>query len=97
MTKLTKKVIDGVAPVTLSECVYIGDKDNSTLKEKLLGIKNKYPQCLNFKGSFDWKGLKETFFDNCQKGDFWINMNRPFSSRQAAENTQRTSPGENCA
>ena len=73
MAKLKKKVIDGVAPITLSECVYMGDKDNLTLKEKLLDIKNKYPQCLNFKGSFDWEGLKETFFDNCQRGDFWIN------------------------
>ena len=73
MTKLKKKVIEGVAPVTLTECIYMGDLSNANLKEVVLDIKNRYPQCKNFKGSFDWNNLKETFFDYCQKGDFWIN------------------------
>lgn len=71
MTKLNKKVIEGVAPVTLAECVYTNS--NETLKEKLLDIKNKYPQCKNFKGSFEWDNLTEEIFDNCVEGDFWIN------------------------
>ena len=37
-TKLTKKVIDGIAPVTLAECVYIGDGTTLTLKDKLSSI-----------------------------------------------------------
>ena len=37
-TKLTKKVIDGIAPVTLAECVYIGDGTTLTLKDKLSSL-----------------------------------------------------------
>ena len=73
MTKLKKKVIEGVAPVTLTECIYMGDLSNANLKEVVLDIKNRYPQCINFKGSFDWNNLTETMFDSCKKGDFWIN------------------------
>ena len=39
-SKLTPKVIDGVAPVTLAECVYMGDGTTSTVKEVLNNIIN---------------------------------------------------------
>ena len=39
-SKLTSKVIDGVAPVTLAECVYIGDGTTTTVKEVLNNITN---------------------------------------------------------
>ena len=47
MTQLNKKVIDGVAPVTLAECVMMGDGTNLTIKDKinsleLSGGTNKY-------------------------------------------------------
>jgi hypothetical protein len=95
MTNLNKKVIDGVAPVTLADCVYMGDGTTKTIKQvidtilanggtvesgtingtlaKIDQIKDMYPQCTNFKGSFDWNNLTEQMWDNCQKGDFWIN------------------------
>lgn len=34
-----------------------------------------HPQCTNFKGSFDWDNLTEDMWDDCVKGDFWINDN----------------------
>lgn len=47
MTQLNKKVIDGVAPVTLAECVMMGDGTTLTVKDKfnsleLTGGTNKY-------------------------------------------------------
>lgn len=39
-SELKPKVIDGVAPVTLAECVYIGDGSTSTVKEVLESFKN---------------------------------------------------------
>lgn len=39
-TELKKQVIEGIAPVTLSECVYLGDGTNKTVKEELKEIKN---------------------------------------------------------
>ena len=39
-TNLTPKVIDGVAPITLAECVYIGDGTITTVKEVLNNIIN---------------------------------------------------------
>lgn len=39
-SELKPKVIDGVAPITLAECVYIGDGTSTTVKEVLEGIKN---------------------------------------------------------
>lgn len=42
-TPLKKLVINGKAPVTLTECVYLGDGTNKTLKEKLVELDNKVP------------------------------------------------------
>ena len=39
-TQLNPKVIDGIAPVTLAECVYIGDGTTTTVKEVLENIEN---------------------------------------------------------
>lgn len=47
MTELNKKVIDGIAPVTLAECVMMGDGTSLSIKDKidaisLTGTVNKY-------------------------------------------------------
>ena len=39
-SELKPKVIEGVAPVTLAECVYYGDGTTSTVKELLDNITN---------------------------------------------------------
>ena len=75
-TTLYKHIIDGIAPVTMADCIYMGDVDNRTLTEnisidKISEIQKIFPCCLNFKGSFSWtKGVDLT---NCKKGDFWLN------------------------
>ena len=75
-TTLYKHVIDGIAPVTMADCIYMGDVDNRTLTEnisidKISEIQKIFPCCLNFKGSLSWtKGVDLT---NCKKGDFWLN------------------------
>lgn len=59
------------------------NSDNiSDISYKIEEVKNRYPQCLNYKGVFDWDYLtgswtaeKERLFDNCVKGDFWLNIN----------------------
>lgn len=42
-------------------------------------IKSQYPQCTNFKGSFDWDSLTSNSRDSFTKGDFWVNdlVNEP--------------------
>lgn len=40
MTELNKRVIEGMAPVTLTECVYLGDGTNKTLKDKIQELEN---------------------------------------------------------
>lgn len=46
ITNLVKKVINGIAPVTLAECVYLGDGTTATVKDfinsKIDGNTNKY-------------------------------------------------------
>lgn len=46
MTELYKKVIGNISPITMADCVYIGDGTNSTVKDKLdllsQGGSNKY-------------------------------------------------------
>ena len=34
-TNLYKRVIDGIAPVTMADCIYMGDVDNRTLAENI--------------------------------------------------------------
>ena len=40
MTELQKKVINNTAPVTLSECVYMGDGTKNTVKDEIQNLKN---------------------------------------------------------
>ena len=40
MSELQKKVINDTAPVTLAECVYMGDGTKNTIKDEITSIKN---------------------------------------------------------
>jgi hypothetical protein len=45
------------------------------LKHAISQIEKIYPQCKNYKGSFNWSALSEPMWSNCVKGDYWINDN----------------------
>ena len=54
----------------------IGGYSIETGKEldyKLEDIYRIYPQCKNFKGSFDWNNTYNGMWSNYEEGDFWIN------------------------
>ena len=46
---------------------------NASYNQLEESIKEQYPQCTNFKGSWDFNNLTSTFFNDCTEGDFWIN------------------------
>lgn len=78
-TNLNERVLDGISLVTNSKTVKIDNANGFTLQDSLnvdisiQEIKNLFPQCKNFRGSWEWGELYETFFDDAKKGDFWIN------------------------
>ena len=80
MSELEKKVLNGVAPVTLADCVYVGDGTSNTLKDVIEGdthynkideIKNMSAHLKNYKGIFNYDDYK-TNKDNSVYGDFWL-------------------------
>ena len=80
MSELGKKVLNGVAPVTLADCVYVGDGTSNTLKDVIEGdthynkideIKNMSANLKNYKGIFNYNDYK-TNKDNSVYGDFWL-------------------------
>ena len=60
--------------------VNIGVTNTSGSYETLeADIMTQYPQCTNFKGSFDWDSLTSNSRDSFSEGDFWVNdlVNEP--------------------
>ena len=45
-------------------------EDRDALVDK---VKSLYPQCLNFRGSFDWPSFTTALLSSSTAGDFWIN------------------------
>lgn len=79
MAKLEKKVLNGIAPVTLAECVYVGNGTANTLKDVIIGgtnykieeIKNMSANLKNYRGIFNYDNYK-TNKDSSVYGDFWL-------------------------
>lgn len=78
MATLKKQVIEGVAPITLSECVYVNSTE--TLKDKLNSnselmqvekIKKLSSNCKRYKGYFVYSDYA-TNKNTSETGDFWI-------------------------
>ena len=78
-TILNEKVLDGTSLVTASSTVKIENSNGYTLQDSyenaltISEIMELFPQCKNFRGSFEWGELTEDFFEKSSKGDFWVN------------------------
>lgn len=78
-TILNEKVLDGISLITGAGSVKIEGGNGYSLQESyenditIAEIMQIFPQCKNFKGSFEWGELYEDFFSDKVKGDFWIN------------------------